>query len=74
MVYGQVFYHQSNEEDLVNINVGGIQHFHALEELCVFCFMQEMEYWRFCELDLHACCLDWFLERKDEKEENWVCS
>lgn len=131
MVYGQVFHHQGGEEDLVNINVGGIQHkvercillrfpntrvgqllqccsvtailelcddyspteqeyyfdrspqvfycvlnfyrtghFHALEELCVFCFIQEMEYWGICVMDLEACCLDWFLERKDEKEEN----
>lgn len=131
MVYGQIFHHQSIEEDLVNINVGGIQHkvercvllrfpntrvgqlvqccsvaailelcddyspaeqeyyfdrspqvfryvlsfyrtghFHALEELCVFCFTQEMEYWGICVMDLDACCLDWFLERKDEKEEN----
>lgn len=125
MMYGQVLHHQGSEEDLINLNVGGIQHkvercvllrfpntrvgqliqccsdaailelcddyspaereyyfdrspqvfhcvlnfyrtghFHALEELCVFYFSQEIEYWGICELDLEACCLDWFLERK----------
>ncbi|XP_055042357.2 potassium voltage-gated channel subfamily S member 3b [Misgurnus anguillicaudatus] len=131
MVYGQVFHHESNEEDLVNINVGGIRHkvercillrfpntrvaqllqccsisailelcddynpteqeyyfdrspqvfycvlnfyrtghFHALEELCVFCFIQEMEYWGLCVKDLEACCFDWLFERKYKKEKN----
>ncbi|XP_051951392.1 potassium voltage-gated channel subfamily S member 3-like [Xyrauchen texanus] len=131
MMYGQVLHHQSRDEDLVNLNVGGIQHrvercvllrfpntrvgqmiqccsdaailelcddyspaereyyfdrspqvfhcvlnfyhtghFHALEELCVICFSQEIEYWGLCELDLEACCLDWFLERKDERDQN----
>lgn len=125
MMYGQILHHQGREEDLINLNVGGIQHkvercvllrfpntrvgqliqccsdaailelcddysptereyyfdrspqvfhcvlnfyrtghFHALEELCVFYFSQEIEYWGICELDLEACCLDWFLERK----------
>ncbi|XP_016102424.1 potassium voltage-gated channel subfamily S member 3-like [Sinocyclocheilus grahami] len=44
-------------------------HFHAAEELCVFCFSQEIEYWGISELDLEACCLEWFLERKDEREQ-----
>uniref|UniRef100_A0A671MW60 Potassium voltage-gated channel, delayed-rectifier, subfamily S, member 3b n=1 Tax=Sinocyclocheilus anshuiensis TaxID=1608454 RepID=A0A671MW60_9TELE len=131
MMYGQVLHHQGREEDLVNLNVGGIQHkvercvllrfpntrvgqliqccsdaailelcddyspaeqeyyfdrspqvfhcvlnfyrtghFHALEELCVFCFSQEIEYWGIGELDLEACCLDWFLERKHDREQN----
>ncbi|NP_001032460.1 potassium voltage-gated channel subfamily S member 3b [Danio rerio] len=131
MMYGQILHHQGREEDLVNLNIGGIHHkvercvllrfphtrvaqliqchsdaailelcddyspteqeyyfdrspqvfhcvlnfyrtghFHTLEELCVFCFSQEIEYWGLCELDLDACCLEWFLERKDEHELN----
>ncbi|XP_052391532.1 potassium voltage-gated channel subfamily S member 3b isoform X1 [Carassius gibelio] len=131
MMYGQVLHHQGREEDLINLNVGGIQHkvercvllrfpntrvgqliqccsdaailelcddyspadqeyyfdrspqvfhcvlnfyrtghFHALEELCVFCFSQEIEYWGIGELDLEVCCLDRFLERKHDRELN----
>ncbi|TRY86335.1 hypothetical protein DNTS_016138 [Danionella cerebrum] len=128
MMYGQVLRPPGREEDLVKLNIGGVQHqvqrcvllrfpntrvaqllqchshtailelcddycpkkqeyyfdrspqvfrcvlnlyrtghFHALEDLCVFCFCQEIEYWGINELDLEACCLQWLLERKDER-------
>ncbi|XP_039547874.1 potassium voltage-gated channel subfamily S member 3b isoform X2 [Pimephales promelas] len=91
MMYGQILHHQGREEDLINLNVGGIQHKvercvllrfpntrvgqliqccsdAAILELCDDYSPaeqdQEIEYWGICELDLEACCLDWFLERK----------
>ena len=39
-------------------------HIHVMEELCVFSFNQEIEYWGIQELYLASCCSSWFQERK----------
>ncbi|KAM7367775.1 hypothetical protein PAMP_014052 [Pampus punctatissimus] len=38
---------------------------HIIEELCVFSFSQEIEYWGIQELYLSPCCRNWFHERKE---------
>ncbi|KAJ0061153.1 hypothetical protein NL108_008835 [Boleophthalmus pectinirostris] len=42
---------------------------HTLEELCVFSFSQEIEYWGIHELHLSPCCSNWYHERKEYMEE-----
>ncbi|KAJ0026510.1 hypothetical protein NQD34_017510 [Periophthalmus magnuspinnatus] len=42
---------------------------HTLEELCVFSFSQEIEYWGIHELHLSPCCSNWYHERKEYVEE-----
>ncbi|KAJ7989129.1 hypothetical protein DPEC_G00316320 [Dallia pectoralis] len=43
---------------------------HLMEELCVFSFSQEIEYWGIKELDLDSCCSNKFQEQKEYAEEN----
>ncbi len=38
---------------------------HLMEELCVFSFSQELEYWGIKELHLDACCSNRFQEQKE---------
>ncbi|XP_054474088.1 potassium voltage-gated channel subfamily S member 3b [Anoplopoma fimbria] len=38
---------------------------HMMEEVCVFSFSQEIEYWGIQELHLSPCCSYWYHERKD---------
>ncbi|XP_065153590.1 potassium voltage-gated channel subfamily S member 3a [Paramisgurnus dabryanus] len=38
---------------------------HLMEELCVFSFSQELEYWGIKELHLDACCSNKFQEQKE---------
>ncbi|XP_071775214.1 delayed-rectifier potassium channel regulatory subunit KCNS3 [Centroberyx gerrardi] len=42
---------------------------HMMEELCVFSFSQEIEYWGIQELHLSSCCSNWFQERKEYIED-----
>lgn len=45
---------------------------HMMEELCVFSFGQEIEYWGVQELHLSPCCNNWYHERKDYiAERDW---
>ncbi|XP_058144082.1 delayed-rectifier potassium channel regulatory subunit KCNS3 [Dasypus novemcinctus] len=39
---------------------------HVMEELCVFSFCQEIEYWGINELFIDACCSGRYQERKEE--------
>ncbi|TNN76178.1 Potassium voltage-gated channel subfamily S member 3 [Liparis tanakae] len=38
---------------------------HMMEEVCVFSFSQEIEYWGIQELHISPCCSYWYHERKD---------
>ncbi|XP_037101327.1 potassium voltage-gated channel subfamily S member 3-like [Syngnathus acus] len=38
---------------------------HMMEDVCVFSFSQEIEYWGVQEFHLADCCSDWFHERKE---------
>lgn len=42
---------------------------HMMEELCVFSFSQEIEYWGIQEIYLSPCCTNWFHERKEYIED-----
>lgn len=42
---------------------------HMMEELCIFSFSQEIEYWGIHELHLSACCYSWYHERKEYIED-----
>lgn len=42
---------------------------HMMEELCVFSFSQEIEYWGIQELHLSSCCSNWYHERKEYIED-----
>ncbi|XP_035650469.1 potassium voltage-gated channel subfamily S member 3-like [Oncorhynchus keta] len=42
---------------------------HIMEEVCVFSFSQEIEYWGIQELHLGDCCSNWFQERKEYIED-----
>uniref|UniRef100_A0A3P8TTM4 Potassium voltage-gated channel, delayed-rectifier, subfamily S, member 3b n=1 Tax=Amphiprion percula TaxID=161767 RepID=A0A3P8TTM4_AMPPE len=42
---------------------------HMMEELCVFSFSQEIEYWGIQELHLSPCCSNWYHERKEYIED-----
>ncbi|KPP72165.1 potassium voltage-gated channel subfamily S member 3-like [Scleropages formosus] len=42
---------------------------HMMEDLCVFSFGQEIEYWGIGELCLGSCCIDWYQERKEYIED-----
>lgn len=45
---------------------------HLMEELCVFSFSQELEYWGIKELYLDSCCSNKFQEQKDgERDHDW---
>ncbi|XP_016080273.1 PREDICTED: potassium voltage-gated channel subfamily S member 3 isoform X2 [Miniopterus natalensis] len=46
---------------------------HVMEELCVFSFCQEIEYWGINELFLDSCCSNLYQERKEETrhERDW---
>ncbi|XP_001362177.1 potassium voltage-gated channel subfamily S member 3 [Monodelphis domestica] len=39
---------------------------HVMEELCVFSFCQEIEYWGINELFIDSCCSNRYQERKDD--------
>ncbi|XP_061561101.1 potassium voltage-gated channel subfamily S member 3b [Phycodurus eques] len=38
---------------------------HMMEDVCVFSFSQEIEYWGVHEFHLAECCSNWFHERKE---------
>ncbi|XP_070705642.1 delayed-rectifier potassium channel regulatory subunit KCNS3-like [Pempheris klunzingeri] len=42
---------------------------HMMEEVCVFSFSQEIEYWGIQELHLSPCCSYWYHERKEYIED-----
>lgn len=42
---------------------------HMMEELCVFSFSQEIEYWGIQELHISPCCRNWYHERKEYIED-----
>ncbi|XP_017267316.1 potassium voltage-gated channel subfamily S member 3b [Kryptolebias marmoratus] len=42
---------------------------HTMEELCIFSFSQEIEYWGIHELHLSSCCQNWYHERKEHIED-----
>ncbi|KAK0137802.1 Potassium voltage-gated channel subfamily S member 3 [Merluccius polli] len=42
---------------------------HMMEELCVYSFSQEIEYWGIQELYLSPCCSNWYQERKEYIED-----
>lgn len=45
---------------------------HVMEELCVFSFCQEIEYWGINELFIDSCCSNRYQERKEENhEKDW---
>ncbi|NWI71189.1 KCNS3 protein, partial [Todus mexicanus] len=45
---------------------------HVMEELCVFSFCQEIEYWGINELFIDSCCSNRYQERKEEgPEKDW---
>lgn len=45
---------------------------HVMEELCIFSFCQEIEYWGINELFIDACCSNKYQERKDSTcERDW---
>ncbi|XP_053565631.1 potassium voltage-gated channel subfamily S member 3 [Bombina bombina] len=45
---------------------------HVIEELCVFSFCQEIEYWGINELFIDACCSNKYQEKKDLiSEKDW---
>ncbi|KAI6056156.1 potassium voltage-gated channel subfamily S member 3 [Marmota monax] len=45
---------------------------HVMEELCVFSFCQEIEYWGINELFIDSCCSGRYQERKEENhEKDW---
>ncbi|KAM6458966.1 delayed-rectifier potassium channel regulatory subunit KCNS3 isoform 2-T5 [Liasis olivaceus] len=127
MVYGEFFHRPGQDEELVNLNVGGFKQsigqstllkfphtrlgkllkchseeailelcddysvadkeyyfdrnpslfryvlnfyytgkLHVMEELCVFSFCQEIEYWGINELFIDSCCSSRYQERKEE--------
>ncbi|XP_041717123.1 potassium voltage-gated channel subfamily S member 3-like [Coregonus clupeaformis] len=43
---------------------------HMMEEVCVFSFSHEIEYWGIQELHLGECCSNWFQERKGYIEDH----
>ncbi|KAA0718092.1 Potassium voltage-gated channel subfamily S member 3 [Triplophysa tibetana] len=43
---------------------------HLMEELCVFSFSQELEYWGIKELHIDACCSNKFQEQKECVEDH----
>ncbi|MCI4374027.1 hypothetical protein PGIGA_G00001440 [Pangasianodon gigas] len=43
-------------------------HLHVREELCVFSFLQEIEYWGIDELRIDHCCRDRYYRKKEMKE------
>ncbi|XP_026864012.2 potassium voltage-gated channel subfamily S member 3a [Electrophorus electricus] len=47
-------------------------HIHLMEELCVFSFSQELEYWGISELHLDSCCSSRFHEQKDGSGHDWL--
>ncbi|XP_010876743.2 potassium voltage-gated channel subfamily S member 3b [Esox lucius] len=42
---------------------------HMMEEVCVFSFSQEIEYWGIHDLHFGECCSHWFQERKEYIED-----
>ncbi|KAG8124301.1 hypothetical protein E2320_019641 [Naja naja] len=72
MVYGEFFHRPGQDEELVNLNVGGFKQsigqskLHVMEELCVFSFCQEIEYWGINEFFIATCCSSWYQDRKEE--------
>ena len=42
---------------------------HMMEEVCVFSFSQEIEYWGIQEFYLSPCCNNWYHERKEYIED-----
>uniref|UniRef100_A0A8D0G9L9 Delayed-rectifier potassium channel regulatory subunit KCNS3 n=1 Tax=Sphenodon punctatus TaxID=8508 RepID=A0A8D0G9L9_SPHPU len=45
---------------------------HVMEELCVFSFSQEIEYWGINELFIDSCCSNRYQERKEEgPDKDW---
>ncbi|XP_028933286.1 potassium voltage-gated channel subfamily S member 3 [Ornithorhynchus anatinus] len=45
---------------------------HVMEELCVFSFCQEIEYWGINELFIDSCCSNRYQERKEENsDKDW---
>lgn len=133
MVFGEFFCHPGQDEELVNLNVGGFKQsvaqrtllrfphtrlgrllschseeailelcddysvadreyyfdrnpslfryvlnfyytgkLHVMEELCVFSFCQEIEYWGINELFIDSCCSTRYQERKeDSQDKDW---
>lgn len=43
-------------------------HLHVREELCVFSFLQEIEYWGIDEFRIDHCCRDKYYRKKEMKE------
>ncbi|KAM6953880.1 potassium voltage-gated channel subfamily S member 3b [Aplochiton taeniatus] len=66
----QEYYFDRNPRVFLSVlnfyNTGRI---HMMEELCVFSFSQEIEYWGIQELHLSSCCSNWFQDRKEYIED-----
>lgn len=43
-------------------------HLHVREELCIFSFLQEIEYWGIDELRIENCCKDRYYRKKEVRE------
>ncbi|KAJ3606478.1 hypothetical protein NHX12_025999 [Muraenolepis orangiensis] len=66
---GEYYFDRSPRVFLCVLNFYRTGRLHMMEELCVYSFGQEIEYWGVPELHLGPCCGGWYQERKSYIED-----
>ncbi|XP_064803270.1 potassium voltage-gated channel subfamily V member 1-like [Oncorhynchus masou masou] len=68
LLENEFFFDRSSQTFQYVINFYRTGHLHVREELCVFSFLQEIEYWGIDELCIDPCCRERYYRRKELKE------
>ncbi|XP_058469747.1 potassium voltage-gated channel subfamily S member 3-like [Solea solea] len=66
---GEYYFDRNPRVFLCVLNFYHTGRIHMMEELCVFSFTQEIEYWGIQERHLSPCCSNWYHERKEYIED-----
>ncbi|XP_062848174.1 potassium voltage-gated channel subfamily V member 1 [Trichomycterus rosablanca] len=68
LLENEFFFDRNSQTFQYIMNFYKTGHLHVREELCIFSFLQEIEYWGIDELCIENCCKDRYYRKKEIKE------